>query len=195
MTIPRTKTLRSGSAAHYLVSKSSRAKSSQYSSCGHEPRVSNCASAACDVSNEDIARESVMEIWFPKTQSTIARPPDPAIRPRLQKVESRMGTNIRMSPCLFRKAYAWRRPRPTCLTETDVERSYDSIEITSPYTLAIYHPRPSSISCEVESIVPHIACDKNNLTSQYITLCRVSGRVTRNQGCYIDFGKVQHRIR
>lgn len=165
------------------MSKMSRAKSSQYFSCGHEPRVSNCASAARDVSNEDIARESVMEIWFPKTQSTIARPRDPAIRLRLQKVESRMGTDMRMSPCLSLKAYAWRKPRPTCLTETDVERSYDSIEITSPYTLAICHPRPSSISCEVKSIGPHIACDENNLTSQFITLCRVPGRMTRNQGC------------
>lgn len=49
--------------------------------------MSNCASAACDVSNEDITRESVTEIWFPKTQSTISRPPNPAIRPRLQKLE------------------------------------------------------------------------------------------------------------
>jgi hypothetical protein len=48
--------------------------------------VSNRASAACDVSNENVIRDIVMEIWFPKTQSTMSRPPDPAIRPRLQKV-------------------------------------------------------------------------------------------------------------
>lgn len=165
MTIPRTKTLQSGSAAHYLVSKSSRAKSSQYSSCGHEPRVSNRASAACDVSSEDIARESVMGIWFPKTQSTIARPPDPAIRPRLQKVESRMGTDIRMSPCLFRKAYAWRRPRPTCLTETDVERLNDSIEINLPCTLAGYHSQPSSIT------EAHSFALKNERSAELLRLC------------------------
>jgi hypothetical protein len=62
------------------------------------------------VSNEDITQESVMEIQFPITQSAMSGPPYPAIRPKLQKMESRMDIDTRTSPDLF--------PKRLCFEET-----------------------------------------------------------------------------
>jgi hypothetical protein len=56
-----------------------------------------------------------------------------------------MDTDTRRALVSFRIAYTLRKPQPTCLTETDVKRSNDSMEITLPYTLAGYSSQPSSI--------------------------------------------------